>query len=74
MKHAREAESVSFYLCDNPDCCNVHVDLHDGRGKVFARAVVDTSDRGLLEHFVSYWQEGEAKRATRLAHSPSLPH
>ena len=69
---ARAAESVSIYLCDNPDCCNnIHIDLMDGRGKVFAIAVLDTSNAGLFQHFVSCWQRGEAERAKRAGPPPS---
>lgn len=72
MTRGRAAKSVDVYLCD--DCCDVHIDLRDARGKVFATAVLDTSCPGLFEHFVACWQQGEAKRAARAGPPPPLSH
>jgi hypothetical protein len=74
MPRVRAAKSVTVFLCDNPDCCDVHIELRNERGEVFAAAVLDTSCQGLFEHFVSCWQQGEAKRTLRTANPPPLPH
>ena len=49
---ARVAHSISLFLCDDPHCHRVHVELYDNGGRTFAVAALPTDENEFMAEFM----------------------